>query len=460
MDVRRIQALDELLRRLAGAVKAVHLYSPDHPIVGRAVDNLVEILDRLLAEHAELVLGIVEGRMIADGQPILGAPGTSDTLERLQSAGIDRLAILQGITREELSRFILRLPAPGAHRSASDDAPTVEGSEHIRITRVRMQRHGEGAAAGGSAVRQVYDDAVARVEQAWQNAVAEGSPDPALVQDVVEGLAQMLGQNRRSLVALTALCQYDNYTFTHMVNVSVLTMAQARSLGVDGGLLRQFGTAGLLHDVGKIRTPPEILTKPSKLTDQEFAIMKRHPVDGADILRRQIDMPPLAAIVAFEHHLRVDGMGYPEGVRRTSLNVATQLCAIADVYDAMRSQRAYQQAFPTDRILAVLQQNDGTRFDQHLVRRFSQMMGIYPPGNLVRLDTGALAVVIQAHAPDPARPMVRIVTEPDGRQIAAPVDLALWDDAAPSGPPPRIVSPVNPAGTGIDPLAVLDAAAA
>ena len=149
--------------------------------------------------------------------------------------------------------------------------------------------------------------------------------------------------------------------------------------------------------------------------------MMKHPVDGAEMLRRRLELPPLAAIVAFEHHLRVDGTGYPAGVARPSLNLATQLCSIADVYDAMRSQRSYQQAFPTDRILAVLQQNDGKRFDQRLVRRFSQLMGIYPAGNLVRLDTGALAVVLRIHAPDPSRPVVRVIVGPDGRRLATPV---------------------------------------
>src|SRR5919112_2039066 len=122
--------------------------------------------------------------------------------------------------------------------------------------------------------------------------------------------------------------------------------------------------------------------------------MRMHVVDGAEILRRTPEMPAIAPIVAFEHHLRLDGTGYPAGVERSALNVGTMLCSIADVYDAMRSQRAYQQSFPTDRILAVLKRNDGAQFDQHLIRRFSQLMGIYPPGNLVRLNTQELAVVL------------------------------------------------------------------
>jgi HD-GYP domain-containing protein (c-di-GMP phosphodiesterase class II) len=215
-----------------------------------------------------------------------------------------------------------------------------------------------------------------------------------------------------------------------------------------------------MHDIGKIKTPAEILTKPDRLTDAEFTIMKKHPVDGADMLRRRLELPPLAAVVAFEHHLRVDSTGYPGGVSRPSLNLATQLCSIADVYDAMRSQRSYQKAFPTDRILSVLQQNDGSRFDQRLVRRFSQLLGIYPVGNLVRLDDGSLAVVVRVHASEPSKPMVRVVMAPDGSRLAAPRNVALWAESTPDGPPPRIVTPVDPAEVGIDPLPFLDDAAA
>jgi HD-GYP domain-containing protein (c-di-GMP phosphodiesterase class II) len=188
--------------------------------------------------------------------------------------------------------------------------------------------------------------------------------------------------------------------------------------------------------------------------------MMRHPVDGAEMLRLQIELPPLSAVVAFEHHLRVDGTGYPGGVSRPSLNLATQLCSIADVYDAMRAQRVYQKASPTDRILAVLQQKDGTRFDQRLVRRFSQLMGIYPVGNLVRLDSGELAVVIRIHAPDPSRPAVRVVADPDNRLLDRPYDLALWADGERSGSARHIVTPVAPSDAGIDPLPFLDDAAA
>ena len=209
-----------------------------------------------------------------------------------------------------------------------------------------------------------------------------------------------------------------------------------------------------MHDIGKVRTPKDILNKPSKLTDEEFEIMKRHTVDGAEILRRTPEMPILAPVVAFEHHLRRDGSGYPAGADRPSLNLGTMMCSIADVYDAMRSQRAYQQSFPTDRILAVLQRNDGTQFDQHLVRRFSQLMGIYPPGNLVRLSTSEVAVVVKVHAPDPYRPKVKILIDASGQTLQTPIERNLWEPRE-DGTLDQVVTPVDAADFGIDPLVYL-----
>jgi putative nucleotidyltransferase with HDIG domain len=231
-------------------------------------------------------------------------------------------------------------------------------------------------------------------------------------------------------------------------------MAQARGLGIEGPLLREFGLAALMHDIGKVRTPAEILNKPDKLDDRELEIMKRHTVDGAEILRRTPEMPTLAPVVAFEHHLRADGTGYPMGVSRPGgLNLGTTLCGIADVYDAMRSRRVYQQSFPTERILAVLKQNNGEQFDQHLVRRFVQLVGIYPAGNLVRLDTGEVAVVLKVYAPDPYRPRVRVVLSREGHRLDVPHEVNLWD-AVEDGPR-SIQAPVDPKDHGIDPLSYL-----
>src|SRR5207244_7765879 len=220
---------------------------------------------------------------------------------------------------------------------------SLTGLRHIRVGRLQVERRVDAPAGDVATFQRLYDDAVSVAGRLWDSAQTEGKPDPNAGSGIVDSLAQAVAQNRTALLALTALKNYDNYTFTHMVNVSILTMGQARGLGIDGPLLREFGMAALMHDIGKVRTPIEILNKPDKLTDAEFDIMKQHVVEGAEILRQTPDIPALAPVVAFEHHLRLDGTGYPGGAKRSSLNIGTMLCSIADVYDAMRSQRAYQQ---------------------------------------------------------------------------------------------------------------------
>ena len=216
-------------------------------------------------------------------------------------------------------------------------------------------------------------------------------------------------------MALTALKKYDNYTFTHMVNVSALAMAQARALNVDGTLLREFGFAALMHDIGKVYTPLEVLNKPDKLTKEEFDIMKRHVVDGAHILRRTPEMPALAPVVAFEHHLKQDLTGYPEGIGSRKLNVCTMIVSIADVFDALRSNRPYRQGLATARIRSIMGEQGNPAFNQALLKRFVNLMGLFPVGNLVRLSTEELAVVMAEHPSDPFRPQVKIIANAHGR---------------------------------------------
>jgi HD-GYP domain-containing protein (c-di-GMP phosphodiesterase class II) len=209
-----------------------------------------------------------------------------------------------------------------------------------------------------------------------------------------------------------------------------------------------------MHDIGKVRVPAPILQKPDRLTDEEFRIMKRHPVDGAEILRRTLDLPPLAPLVAFEHHLRLDGSGYP-AVERTSLNLATMLTMISDVYDAMRSLRVYQQSLPNERVLTVLKRNDGQQFDQHLVRRFVQLLGIYPVGTAVRLDNGDIAVVVRTNVGDPHRPRVRVVASEKGEMYPQPYDVDLWNVEPGTGRASMVAGPVDHEKYGFDPLAVM-----
>lgn len=465
MDVARKARLSEdAVRRFAAAIRSAQLYAAGHPLVQRSLDAFGETLAQLLAEETSVAIGLIDQEIVVADTPLpKGVENYGELIRRLQSMGIERLAFERGVSPEVLSTLVLTLAHPEQALPASDRsgaAPPdplakLQGLPRIKVGRINLDERVSTSAADVATIRRLYSDAVNVAGRLWEGAQRDGMPDPQDARQLVDNLAQAVAQNRTALVALTALKEYDNYTFTHMVNVSILTMAQARALGLDGPLLRDLGLAGLMHDIGKVKTPIEILTKPDKLTDPEFDVMRMHVVDGAEILRRTPEVPPLAPVVAFEHHLRLDGSGYPRGATRATLNLATMLCSIADVYDAMRSQRAYQQAFPTERVLAVLKRNDGVQFDQHLVRRFSQLMGIYPPGNLVQLDTGELAVVVRVYAPDPYRPKVRVIVGRDTRKLPRPYDLNLWEALRDTGGPTAIATPVDPASAGLDPLTYL-----
>ena len=454
MTAPRLQLADELLRRFSASLRSAQLYTKGHPIIGRNLEQLSAAIQLLHTLSPGTVIGFVGEEIIVDDLPVARAEAVGPIVRRLQQHGIERITFDRGVTVEELATFIETISALEL-RSENDAEPSLPELRHIHVGRVTVAHRVEGSLTDAATIRRLYNDAVSVASAVWESAQTEGKPDPTVARTMIDRLAHAVAQNRTALLALTTLKNYDNYTFTHMVNVSILTMGQARGLSIDGPLLRELGLAALMHDIGKVRTPLEILNKPDKLTDEEFSIMKRHVVDGAEILRQTPDIPALAPVVAFEHHLRIDGSGYPGGVTRSSLNVGTMLCSIADVYDAMRSQRQYQQAFPNERILEVLKRNDGTQFDQHLVRRFVQLIGIYPAGNLVRLNTGEVAVVAKVHAPDPYRPRVRVVIGRDGAAIESPYDVDLWAAGSDPDTPSSVVAPLDPAAYGMDPLSVL-----
>ena len=449
----RAQLAEELVRRLVATLRSAQLYSREHPIVGRNLENLSAAIQLLHSLQPVIVIGIVGDEMVVDDRPISKAESLGGLVRRLQQIGVERITIDRGVSGEELATFVT---AVGKAEPRSDgEPPAFPALAHIRVGRISVSGRAETGTADMASFRQMYTEAVSVAEMIWESAQTEARPDATVARTMVDGLAEAVSQNRTALLALTTLKNYDNYTFTHMVNVSILTMGQARALGIDGPLLREFGLAALMHDIGKVRTPLDILNKPDKLTDAEFTIMRRHTVEGAEILRGTPDIPTLAPVVAFEHHLRLDGTGYPFGVTRPSLNLGTMLCSVADVYDAMRSQRKYQQSHPTDRILEVLRRNDGLQFDQNLVRRFAQLIGIYPVGNLVKLNTGEIAVVTAIYAPDPRRPQVRVIIDRETARLEFPYEINLWETQAVDDKPSSIVAPLDPNDVGIDPLTLL-----
>ena len=289
----------------------------------------------------------------------------------------------------------------------------------------------------------------------WEAAKHEGTPDPREARNLIEQLSQAVAQNRTALLALTALKEYDNYTFTHMVNVSILTMGQARGLGLEGAMLREFGFAALMHDIGKVNTPLEVLNKPGKLDKDELEAMKRHVIDGAHILRKTPEMPALAPIVAFEHHLKQDISEYPENIGHRELNLCTMVISIADVFDALRSNRPYRQALASDRVKSIMGEQGNPAFNQKLLKRFVNIVGLFPVGNLVRLNTEEVGVVTAEHPTDPFRPQVKVVFDTDGMRLDDPFLHNTWERDDRGEYSRAVVEAIDPDSMGVDPLTLL-----
>ena len=445
-----LRTYEEFVRRLAAATRGATLYSPEHPIVQRGVDALSSLCATALQASESLVIGVIGDEFIVNGQRLHKSAATLVGFAReLRAQDIEKITISKGVTRDDLRAFVFEL---SNRRAAMPLAKRLEAKNIRRIAIGRITVEEIEEPTGIAAARRVYSSAVETAQSLWEQARAGDQPDPDAARKIIDSLAKLVSQDRTSLMALTALKRYDNYTFTHMVNVSVLAMAQARSLNLDGPLLREFGFAALMHDIGKVNTPLEVLNKPDKLTKDEFDIMKQHVVDGAHILRRTPEMPALAPVVAFEHHLRQDLSGYPEKIGHRDLNLCTQIVSIADVYDALRSNRIYREGLPSERIRAIMTQKDSPAFNTKLLRRFINLMGLFPVGTLVRLETDEVAVVVHEHPNDPFRPQVKVLLDRLGQPVEEPVLVNTWE---PEVGRRGVVEAVDPDTVSLDPLAFM-----
>ncbi|HTL95290.1 MAG TPA: HD domain-containing phosphohydrolase, partial [Gemmatimonadaceae bacterium] len=256
------------------------------------------------------------------------------------------------------------------------------------------------------------------------NSVRMGkSPNIKKIKRVVQGIVDQILNEETSLIGLTTLRDYDEYTFTHSVNVCIFSVALGRKLGLTRLQLYDLGVGALMHDVGKARVPLEILNKPGSLTEDEWRTVCHHPWMGVLQLfqmRGQNDIPYRAMVVAFEHHKKTDLSGYPRHVRPRELSIYSKVVAVSDSFDAATSRRAYQTIplTPAD-VLQEMRVNPRRGMDQVLVKAFMSLVGHYPVGTLVVLDTFELALVHGANpSPDAiSRPIVKIVSDERGNVL-------------------------------------------
>lgn len=425
------------------------MYPDKHPRMKQAIDELYEELRDLL-EDESLRIAYADQEFVLDNTQI---PATGEMLREfgalLESLGIEKLLFEPGVTPEEVHELLAifdNSPDDIAEAGGLAEVVSLHPLEHIEVGVITVEsgdlpeldslfRAWESYSAGLKIIRGLKS--VARESGSLR--------DMGNVRELAFDLTALALQETRPLLAAHSLMQHDDYSFTHSLNVAMLTLALAQNLPFEPEDLREIAIAALLHDIGKERIPTEILNKPGKLTADEWAIMNTHGLEGARMLSDADGIGDLAPLVAYEHHL-----AYHADLREDDWepHLVSQLVSIADVYDALRSIRPYRGAIPPDEVMRMMEEDAGTKFEPSLFAGFKAMAGYYPPGTLLRLESGRLAVAFASNPHTPDLPQVVIVREADGTEPADPESLSL---AAP-GVEERIVELADADIEGVEPL--------
>lgn len=270
----------------------------------------------------------------------------------------------------------------------------------------------------------------------------------------VERMTSSILRNNGALLALCRIKDKDNYTFQHSVSVGALMVTFCNAMKMSKDVIHQAGIGGMLHDIGKMKIPDEILNKPDRLTEREFSIMKCHVVESKAILSRAKGISETSITVAAQHHERHDGSGYPEGLKGHEISQLGQMAAIVDVYDALTSDRCYHKGMPPTDALRKIYEWSKFHFNPALVQAFMRTIGIYPIGTLVRLESGRLGVVVEQNEKNLVSPKVKVFFSIKSNSYIPPeiVDLAR---TLGHGGGDRIVRHESPERWKIDPLRFL-----
>jgi putative nucleotidyltransferase with HDIG domain len=361
------------LTGFAQALATMSLYNDGHPARERAVDVAYAGLADLQCVSARQVFTFLGDEVVHGSEPLRELRGW-EWSGRLVAAGVQRLELDEEVTREELEGLLEEILA--RLTLTVIDSPEIH---QLRRTRIRFGSVGiRGEVEDTDTKTASLDYSLADEVQAirWMHdEVERDRPVPlAEAEAVVRSLSVAMHGDSQIVLPLLRLRNHDEYTTTHSMNVSVLTMAMAEFLGYPGSDIRSFGVAGLLHDIGKVRIPRDILNKPGKLSPAERAIINAHPIEGARIILDSEKNLDMAAIVAYEHHLMHDGGGYPALHYCRTCHSASRLAHVCDVYDALRTHRPYRAAWSSGAVLKYIEERAGTEFDPDVAHSFIRMM--------------------------------------------------------------------------------------
>ncbi len=383
------------LNAFAQALATMSLYPDGHPAREGIIDAAYDGLRAVQAMDRRAAFSFLGDEVVLGQRPLRELRGW-DWSQRLSSAGIQRLQFESEVTREEFEGFMSEVLAR-LTLSALQQAPTAGAgaSGPIRFGTVGIRELTPEPDLQTATIALSLDEEAQTIQWLHEEAERTSALPLAEADAVVRSLAAAMHGDQAMVLPLLQIRRYDEYTTTHSLNVCVLSMGLAEWMGLGARDVRGFGTSGLLHDIGKIRIPKEILNKAGRLEPSERAIMNEHPVFGARIIVESEEKLDLAAVVAYEHHMMVNGGGYPTFDYPRECHQASKLVHVCDVYDALRTNRPYRAAWPAPKVLAYMEERAGTEFDADIVRAFVKMMGEWEP-KLATIEGGEMAAAAPA----------------------------------------------------------------
>lgn len=359
--------METLASQIAAASNLRALYPPSHPRVLSSVAAMLATLEQIThGAGVDSVTYLIVGDDLVAGDDVLRRTSISVQafVAILKQRGIERLTLASGLSAEEAHAFLEAL---------ASNAPLVSSS-HIIVGRAKLVMDDEGQAEGPR--KELSVDQLEVMRDAWARFRVERRLPVQQLEELVWSFIDSLSRTTRSILPISHLKEHDEYTFVHSVNVCLLVLAQARSFGIWGPMLHGFGMAALLHDIGKLTVPLNVLNKPGRLDEKEWEVMKGHAAEGAWHLTTLEGAPPLSVVVAFEHHLRYDGrQNYPRLRVRREPALASRMTAIADTYDAISTTRPYQAPASRAAAFEILTQRAGSFYDPQLVGNFIRVIG-------------------------------------------------------------------------------------
>jgi HD-GYP domain-containing protein (c-di-GMP phosphodiesterase class II) len=360
--------IEQLIIHIAAAINMRTLYPANHPRVVQAVTQVLTTLKTLLLERGtDSVTFLIVGEDLVVEKEVFRRASLSQRhfVQALKRRDVERLTLAAGLEPVECHQFIASLAMGETPRS----------SPHIILGRVQVAVDEESGSRSKDA-QELSTQQLDEVRDAFAHFRKDETLPLGKMEELVWSFIDSLSRTTRAILPLAKLKEHDEYTFIHSVNVSLLVLAQARSYGIQGTTLHSFGMAGLLHDIGKLMVPIEVLNFPGKLEGENWNIMKSHAEQGAWFLSEMEGSSPLSIVVAYEHHMRLDGeANYPTPRELRTPNLASRMTSIADTYDAMSTLRPYQKPIMRATAFQVLRERAGSFYDPLLVENFVRLIG-------------------------------------------------------------------------------------